>query len=258
MHQPDGRLCTSTRTARPASTPISTITPHRRRPRPTLRGHRNPPLARDAPSNSPTSWSIDFHDPEQGGFFFTGTDHEDLIVRQKDLLDNATPSGNALAATALLRLAALTGRSDYEQVARSTLEAASGIMTQYPTAAGQALMALDFLLAPPREIAVIAGDDGPDTLRQGIEAIAAGFHPNQVVAPAPEPASAELAKLVPLLADRPARDGQLTTYICRQMACRGPRRRPRSHPRSRPLEPRLRALSLPWPPRRPYIRMSVR
>ena len=47
----------------------------------------------------------EFADPEQGGFFYTGTSHEALIARQQDAYDNATPSGNAMAATALLRLA---------------------------------------------------------------------------------------------------------------------------------------------------------
>ena len=54
----------------------------------------------------------EFGDAEQGGFFFTGRRHEALIARQKDIHDNATPSGSGLAATALLRLGALTGRAD--------------------------------------------------------------------------------------------------------------------------------------------------
>ena len=56
----------------------------------------------------------EFADPEHGGFFYTGRSHEALIARQKDVYDNATPSGNAMAATALLRLAALTGRDDLD------------------------------------------------------------------------------------------------------------------------------------------------
>ena len=54
----------------------------------------------------------EFADAEQGGFFYTGKSHEPLIARTKDLFDNATPSGNAMAATALVRLGALTGRDD--------------------------------------------------------------------------------------------------------------------------------------------------
>ena len=60
----------------------------------------------------------EFADPEQGGFYFTGTHHETLIARQKDIHDNATPSGNGMAATALLRLGALTGRDDLTAAGR--------------------------------------------------------------------------------------------------------------------------------------------
>ena len=64
----------------------------------------------------------EFADAEQGGFFFTGNRHEALIARQKDVHDNATPSGNGMAATALIRLGALTGRDDLTQAGRRALE----------------------------------------------------------------------------------------------------------------------------------------
>ena len=82
-------------------------------------------------------------------------------------------------------------------------------------------MALDFLLAPTREFAVIAGTD-PAESRSALEALAERFLPHKVVAPAPGPVAPELAKLVPLLADRPARDGRVTTYICEHFACQAP------------------------------------
>jgi uncharacterized protein len=163
----------------------------------------------------------EFADPAGGGFFYTGASHEELIARQKEVQDNATPSGNAMAATALLRLAALTGRDDLAEAGRSTLGAAQWVMKQYPSAAGQSLIALDFLLAPPREFAVVAGAD-PSDFAAVLGAISARFLPHKVVAPAPSPPSPELARLVPLLADRPARDGRTTTYICERFACQAP------------------------------------
>ena len=96
-------------------------------------------------------------DREQGGFFFTATDHEPLITRQKDLYDNAVPSGNSMAAMALLRLGKLTGRDDFLAAAERTLDAASAWMRQAPTATGQMLLALDFYLGPTPEI-VLVGD----------------------------------------------------------------------------------------------------
>jgi uncharacterized protein YyaL (SSP411 family) len=162
-----------------------------------------------------------FADAEQGGFFYTGKDHEALVVRPKELLDNATPSGNAMAATALRRLSALTGRDDFANQARAALQAVEGIMAQYPTATGQSLIALDEMLARPREIAVIAGKD-PAEFRAVLVDLARRIRPGAVIAPAPGPVPPALAKRVPLLADRPALQGRTTTYVCEHFTCRAP------------------------------------
>jgi uncharacterized protein YyaL (SSP411 family) len=163
----------------------------------------------------------EFADAEHGGFFYTGRSHEALIARQRDAFDNATPSGNAMAATALLRLAALTGRDDLHAAGRATLQSARLVMEQVPMAAGQSLIALDFLLATPREFAVVAGTDR-DESRDALEAISARFLPHKVVAPASAPVGPGLARLVPLLAERPAREGRVTTYICENFTCQEP------------------------------------
>ncbi|WP_435010469.1 thioredoxin domain-containing protein [Tundrisphaera lichenicola] len=163
----------------------------------------------------------EFHDSEKGGFFYTGRSHEELIVRQKDAYDNATPSGNAMAATALARLAALTGRGDLGDLARSTLQTVQILMEKAPTAAGQSLVALDYLLASSKEFAVISGGN-PDELSRALVAIHEPFLPHKVVAPSTGPVSEEMVGLVPLLADRPARAGRVTTYICEGFACQAP------------------------------------
>lgn len=127
-----------------------------------------------------------------------------------------------MAATALARLAALTGRADFEDVARSTLRAVHLVMEKAPTAAGQSLIVLDALLARPVEYAVIAGSD-PSEFRRAMVAIYQAFEPHKVVAPAPVvEITAGLAGLVPLLEARPAIDGKVTTYICEAFACRAP------------------------------------
>jgi uncharacterized protein YyaL (SSP411 family) len=165
--------------------------------------------------------TAEFADAENGGFFYTGKNHEALIARQRDAFDNATPSGNAMAATALLRLAALTGREELQTAGRKTLESVQYVMEQAPMAAGQSLVALDFLLAAPQEFAVVAGGD-LEEYRAVLGALWGRFLPHKVVAPAASPPAAELVRLVPLLADRPARDGRTTTYICERFACRAP------------------------------------
>jgi uncharacterized protein YyaL (SSP411 family) len=163
----------------------------------------------------------EFGDPEQGGFFFTGKHHETLIARQKDVHDNATPSGNAMAATALVRLGALAGRDDLTQSGRRALESVQAVLESQPAAGGQSLIALDFLLGSVREFAVIAGSD-PAELRAVLEAIATPFRPHKVVALAMPEQAASLAEKLPLLANRPAREGRTTTYVCEHFTCRAP------------------------------------
>jgi uncharacterized protein YyaL (SSP411 family) len=163
----------------------------------------------------------EFADAEGGGFFYTGKSHEALVARQRDAFDNATPSGNAMAATVLLRLAALTGRDDLQTAARRTLESVQYVMEQAPMAAGQSLVALDFMMTPTKEFAVIAGAD-PDEYRAVLERIWTRFLPHKVVAPAPAPPAPGLVQRIPLLADRPAREGRATTYICERFACQAP------------------------------------
>jgi uncharacterized protein YyaL (SSP411 family) len=162
-----------------------------------------------------------FSDPDADGLFFTGRDHEELVVRQKDLIDNATPSGNGMAATALARLAALTGRDDLEQAADATLRALSGVIRRIPTAAGQALVALDFRMADPRDVVLVGGDD-PAATAAAKRALGARFRPSALTVAAGAAASPALAELVPLLADRPARDGQVTLYVCHRNTCEAP------------------------------------
>jgi uncharacterized protein YyaL (SSP411 family) len=158
-------------------------------------------------------------DSATGGFFYTGRDHEALIARTKDPHDSSTPSGNAVAATALLRLAKLTGRRDLEAKCVETLQAFRGVLEQSPAAAGQMLLALDFYLGPVREVAVIGDLQGTE-VREVLRAFHAALRPNDVLA-ASAPGDAQAGAVVPLLADKPTK-GAVTTYICRDFACQAP------------------------------------
>jgi uncharacterized protein YyaL (SSP411 family) len=161
----------------------------------------------------------DFADPADG-FFYTATGHEPLITRTKDSFDGSTPSGNAMAATALLRLAALTGRDDFRERAEKTLTTFAGLMRDSPTGTGQMLMALDFDLGPVKEVAVIGPRDG-EPVRRVIRATGERFLPSAVLA-AHDPATGEApVDLIPLLRDRPAR-GEVTSYVCQNFACQAP------------------------------------
>ncbi len=105
-----------------------------------------------------------FADPA-GGFFDTSDRHETLVTRPKDLQDNAVPSGNAMAVTVLLRLAALTGEGRYRDAAERALGLVAGVVGRYPGGFAQWLVALDFALAEVVEVAVIGDPADPATAR---------------------------------------------------------------------------------------------
>src|SRR3989441_9340027 len=104
-----------------------------------------------------------FADQQNGGFFDTGSDHEALISRPKDIMDNATPAGNSVAADVLLRLAAFTGEEDYRRRADDYLRPIAGITVQHPQSFGHLLGALDFAISQSKEIALIGDPQQPDT-----------------------------------------------------------------------------------------------
>ncbi len=157
-----------------------------------------------------------FADPS-GGFFDTADDHERLVTRPKDVQDNAVPSGNAMAARVLLRLAAWTGEGVYRDAAERAMRAVVPFVGRYPTGFAQWLSAMDLGLSAGVEVAIVGAPDDPAT-RALLAEVRTGFRPNQVVAITAEPA----ASLVPLLRDRVALDGRPTAYVCRGFVCRLP------------------------------------
>jgi uncharacterized protein len=162
-----------------------------------------------------------FQDADEGGFFYTADDHEQLITRQKDVQDSSVPSASGMTATALLRLAALTGRSDLRSAAEGSLALAVGLMEKAPTAAGQSLIAADWLLGPTQELVVMGGNDAAE-LDAVLKAIRRRYRPRSVVACRPAGAQGGSATLQPLFAGRTAVDGRTTLYICEQFTCQAP------------------------------------
>ena len=162
----------------------------------------------------------EFWDEEEGGFFYTGKSHEELIVRSKDFFDNATPSGNSVAAEVLLQLAALTGVEDYARRAVAVFRLMRDNLKRYSPAFGRLLCALDFHLSTPREVAIV-GEAGSDETRALLREVWASYLPNKIVAQAAE-GDARSAALVPLLRDRPAINGRATAYVCEHYTCQRP------------------------------------
>ncbi len=162
-----------------------------------------------------------FRDLEHGGFYYTADDHEKLIARNKDLIDSSVPSGNAMAATALLRLGTLCGRADYNHAAFETLELAVPIMERSPTAAGQILIAADMYLGPFHEIVILGDRSQPDT-RETLDALYANYIPNRVIAARNSDTEDGAASVEPIFVGKTLQEPQPTVYICQRFACQAP------------------------------------
>ncbi len=162
---------------------------------------------------------VRFADNERGGFYFTADDHEQLIARNKDLHDSSVPSGNAMAATALLRLGKLCGRNDYLSAAEGALLAGLSVMTQAPTAAGQLLIALDMYIGPMPEI-VLVGPDNDET-RAALANLQWRFLPRRVIGRG-KPGQQHSQNLAPLFAGRTSAGDQPSVFICENFACQAP------------------------------------
>jgi hypothetical protein len=164
-----------------------------------------------------------FSDKSTGGFFYTAHDHEALIARSKDLHDNATPSGNGMAAYALLRLARLTGSDDFDTAARGTLEMLSGEMARVTMGTGQALLALDDLLGPAHDLALV---DGSSVVAsdQVLRFINSRYLPRAIVARKAHGIDDSVIApvLQEILAGKTSVRDEPALYICERGACRPP------------------------------------
>ena len=163
-----------------------------------------------------------FSDPF-GGFYDTPDDHEALLYRPKDLQDNATPSGNALAAMLLLQLSTYEGHSDWRSMAEGMLTSNLGMMQRYPSGFAEWLCAADFDLNPVHEVAIV-GDMADLRTQALLQPLWQGYQPHLLLAacssPPPDGSPA-------LLEDRPLLNGKPTAYVCRGFICRQPVNGPR-------------------------------
>lgn len=161
---------------------------------------------------------ISLFSDQDGGFYDTPNNGEPLIVRPKDLQDNAVPSGNALACEALINLADLTGDGNYRDKAEKSLRQVSDSSVRYPTGFGRWLSAADQALAPVKQIALLynAGDESIQSFLDGLNK---EFRPNIVLAASPFPPSKDSPAL---LMDRPIIDNKVTAYICEHFVCKLP------------------------------------
>ncbi len=155
-----------------------------------------------------------FADETTGGFYMTGADAETLVMRPKELFDNAIPSANSVMALELQRLALLIGEASYEEHALGAIRLVSDAAVRSPQGFGHLLSAIDFYAGDPVEIVIVGGD--PKGL---LEVVRRRYLPNKVLVVAPDDTARDR---IPLLADRAPADGETTAYVCRRGVCRAP------------------------------------
>ncbi len=161
-----------------------------------------------------------FWDDGVGGFYDTGSDHERLVIRPRDVFDNAQPCGGSVATDVLLRLAVVTGNDDYSGKGATPLRALQQLLGRAPGATGYWLGALDFYVSLPKEV-VIVGPPEVAATQEMLGEVGRRFLPNRVVVGMSDP-GAPPVKDSPLLEQRGMQDGVPTGYVCEHYVCQLP------------------------------------
>jgi uncharacterized protein YyaL (SSP411 family) len=153
-----------------------------------------------------------------GGFFDTPHDAETLLIRPKDISDNATPSGNALACEVLLKLAAYTDEGKYRDLADQTLAIMGESALKYPLGFSRWLSVAENATGKMKQVAVM-GEAGEEMFERMLKVIRAEYRPGVVVAASSYP----MHKDAPiLLNERILVNGKATAYVCEGFVCRQP------------------------------------
>ncbi|HEY7651908.1 MAG TPA: thioredoxin domain-containing protein [Methylomirabilota bacterium] len=161
-----------------------------------------------------------FWSEEREAFFDTGHDQERLVVRPRNIFDNAVPSGTSVTIEWLLRLAVVLGEERYEAVALKALRPMADLMQRHPSGFGRYLSALDFHLGPVAEVALVWRPGEERGMAPLLDTVFARYQPNRVVVGAAEGAPG--AGGLPLLAERGTVNGRPTAYVCRHYVCQLP------------------------------------
>ena len=162
-----------------------------------------------------------FWDTADGGYFFTGEDAEPLLARTKESYDGAIPSGNSVAASALIRLSRMTGDPWGETRGRAVLDAFAGSVASHPTGHTCLLGALDLALGPAQEI-VILGPARAEETEAMVREVGRRFLPRAVLLRAVPETIGDLGRWVPALASFPPIEKFGTAYVCEGYHCLAP------------------------------------
>lgn len=162
-----------------------------------------------------------FWDAENGGFFFTPKDGEQLIVRQKEIHDGALPSGNSAAMLDLLRIGRITADTKLEEMAQQHALAFSGSLNKVPISHSMHMIALDFALGETFEVIIVGEPESDDTIFMR-QKLAQEYIPGKVVIFKSMEAADKIEQIAPYTRDHQQIGGRSTAYVCRNYVCELP------------------------------------
>lgn len=161
-----------------------------------------------------------FLDKDNGGFYFTADDAEDVLVRKKEIYDGAIPSGNSVQMLNLLRLSRITGNMGFEEIARGISRAFSGVVSASPAAYCMLMSALD--LASGSNEVVIAGDLNAEDTKGMLAALRREFLPDMVVIHRPPDKYPEICRIAGYTLHLTPKGGRATAFVCKNFSCKMP------------------------------------
>lgn len=160
-----------------------------------------------------------FYDNKDGGFFFTANESEKVLIRNKEIYDGAVPSGNSVAAYALIRLFYFTSEKNYKEKAVNTIKAFSKNIKPGPISYAYMMMAVDYLIGPSSEIIISTSEDYKNNseLSKTLKAINTSFNPNKIIilnkVNAKNETENDLSKLSPFVKNQVLINNKTTYYI---------------------------------------------
>lgn len=158
-----------------------------------------------------------FGDVEEGGYYLTGSDAEELLFRPKESYDGALPSGNSITALNLIRLARLTGDERWEKRAGQQLLDFRTVLTEHPSGYTAFLQALQYALHPSQEL-ILAGSLDSETLQKMCEIFFSTFRPYASVLYQ----EGSISEIIPWTRDYQIETEQVTAYLCQNFTCQRP------------------------------------
>ncbi|MEX2722881.1 MAG: thioredoxin domain-containing protein [Candidatus Freyarchaeota archaeon] len=163
-----------------------------------------------------------FWDEMNGGFYFTASDAENVLIRNKEIYDGAYPSGNSIAMLDLLLLSRLAANPEYEEKAAQLVRAFSRTVSRNPLGHTQLMVGLDFALGPSYEVVIVGNTHTNDT-KTMLRALREKFVPNKVVIFVPsDEKSPEITSIAEFTKNQESIEGKATAYVCQNLACKFP------------------------------------